>query len=184
MTPITLYTERLIMRPWKDKDIEPFVLLNTDPRVCEFYPRHFTRTESLALISRIREEMQRYGFGLWALEVKASHEFIGYTGLKHLRRNHPLAPNIEISWRLAPAHWGKGYAMEAGKKALWYGLQELALPEVVAFTAAPNIRSQKVMERIGMVREKHRDFLHPDIPVEHMLRPHVTFAKKRNAEKQ
>lgn len=168
MTPLTLQTEHLIMRPWKDKDIEPFITLNADPRVCEFYPTEgYSRTESLAQIARIREAMQRYGYGLWALELKGTGEFIGYTGLKHLRGNHPLAPNIEISWRLAPAYWGNGYATEAAKKALWYGLQELSLPEVVSFTAIPNIRSQKVMERLGMARQKHRDFLHPDIPAGH-----------------
>lgn len=185
MTPVTLMTERLILRPWKDRDVEPFVALNADPRVCEFYPvDHFDRTESLAMIARIREEMMQYGFGLWALEIKDTATFIGYTGLKHLRAYHPLAPNVEIGWRLDPAYWGQGYASEAATEALRYGLQELALPEIISFTALPNKRSQKVMERIGMLRDAKRDFLHPDVPAGHVLKPHVTYAKKRSVVKQ
>jgi RimJ/RimL family protein N-acetyltransferase len=185
MTPVTLKTKRLILRPWKDADTEPFVTLNADARVCEFFPTNsFSRTESLALIARIREEMQRYGYGLWALELQSNGSFIGFTGLKHLRSNHPLAPNVEASWRLAPAHWGMGYASEAAIEAIRYGLHELVLPEVVAFTAVPNRRSALVMERAGMQRAKHRDFMHPDVPAGHALQPHITYVKMRSDEKQ
>lgn len=185
MTPVTLETRRLLLRPWKDADTEPFIALNGDVRVCEFYPtERFERTESLAMVSRIREEMHMYGFGLWALEVKQTGVFIGFTGLKHLRSYHPLAQNVEIGWRLAPEYWRQGYASEAATEALRYGLNELALPEIVAFTSHLNKRSQKVMERIGMTREKSRDFEHPEVPTGHALRAHVVYSKKRNDEKQ
>lgn len=180
MTPVTLSTPRLWLRPWKDADAEPFVALNADPRVCEFYPTEsFSRSESLALIARIKQEMQQYGFGLWALELRDSGEFLGYTGLKHLRNNHPLYPNVEVGWRLAPEHWGKGYATEAGKEALRYALEEQALPRVVSFTSRPNTRSQRVMQHIGMTREPSLDFMHPDVPAGHVLQPHVTYVKTR-----
>lgn len=183
MTPVTLTTERLIMRPWQPSDIEPFVEMNGGAEVCEFYPTDgFSRAESMALITRIGDDMRQYGFGLWALELKNGGDFIGYTGMKYLRMNHPLAPNVEVGWRLAPEHWGKGYASEAATQALHYGLQELALPEVIAFTSRPNLRSQRVMERIGMVRDPERDFLHPDVPAGHVLQPHVTYVRKRENE--
>lgn len=182
MTPVTLITGRLLLRPWKDADIEAFVALNADPRVCEFYPvEGFSRTESLAFIARTREEMTRYGFGLWAVELRETGRFIGYAGLKHLRMTHPLAPNIEIGWRLAHDAWGQGYATEAAKEALRYGFEELALPEVVAFTVPANRRSLAVMKRIGMVADPARDFLHPELPEGHPLRSHVTYAVKRSA---
>lgn len=180
MTPVTLETARLILRPWRGRDTEPFVQMNADPKVCEFYPTEgFSRAESMALIARITYDMRQHGFGLWALELKNGGEFIGYTGLKHLRMNHPLAPNVEIGWRLAPAYWGRGYASEAATEALRYGLEELALPEVIAFTAIPNKRSMQVMERIGMERDPARDFTHPDVPAGHVLQPHVTYARQR-----
>lgn len=180
MTPITLRTSRLLLRPWKDADIEPFVAMNGDARVCEFYPTDgFTRTESLAFIARTREEMTHYGFGLWAVEEKSSGQFIGYVGLKHLRMTHPLAPNVEIGWRLAPDFWGNGYASEAAREALRYGFEELALPEIVAFTAIPNRRSQAVMKRIGMVADAARNFEHPEIATGNALRPHVAYALSR-----
>lgn len=183
MTPVILTTERLILRPWKGADSEAFVALNADPRVCEFYPvKGYSRTESLAFIARIREEMACYGFGLWAVEVKETGRFIGYTGLKHLRMTHPLAPNVEVGWRLTHEAWGKGYASEAAKEALRYGFEVLALPEIVAFTVPANRRSLAVMKRIGMIPDPARDFLHPDLPVGHPLRPQVTYVAKRPPE--
>lgn len=184
MTPVTLETERLYLRPWKDADVEPFEALNADPRVCEFYPTEgFTRAESLAMIARIRDEMAQYGFGLWAVEVKESGAFIGYTGLKHLRAHHPLAPAVEVGWRLAHSAWGQGYASEAAREALRYGFDELVLPEIVSFTTPVNRRSLAVMQRIGMERAPERDFLHPDVPADHPLHPHVTYvAKNKNQE--
>lgn len=180
MTPITLTTERLILRPWKDADIEPFVALNGDPRVCEFYPHEgFSRTESLAFVSRVREELRQYGFGFWAVERKGQGDFIGTVGLKHLRASHPLAPNIEIGWRLAYDDWGQGYASEAARAALRYGFEKQALPEIIAFTAAVNRRSLAVMKRIGMQPDPKRDFQHPAIAQGHILKPHVTYAAKR-----
>lgn len=185
MTPVTLSTTRLTLRPWKDADIEPFVALNADPRVCEYYPvQGYERTQSLAFIARIREEMTRYGFGLWAVEVKATGRFIGYVGLKHLRLTHPLSPNIEVGWRLAYEAWGQGYASEAAKEALRYGFETLALPEIVAFTVPANKRSLAVMKRIGMVADPTRDFLNPDLPAGHPLQFHVTYVAKPPARER
>lgn len=176
MTPVTLTTERLLLRPWRDADSEPFIALNADPEVCAFYPTDgYSRAESLAQIARIRDEMSQYGFGLWAVEEKISGAFIGYTGLKHLRSNHPLAPAVEVGWRLARRAWGQGYASEGAQASLEYGFAGLALPEIVAFTTPMNRRSIAVMERIGMTRAPQRDFLHPDLPRDHPLRPHVTY---------
>lgn len=180
MTPATLSTPRLWLRPWKEADTEPFVALNADPRVCEFYPvEAFSRSESLGFIARVKQEMARYGFGLWALELRDTGQFIGYTGLKHLRSGHPLYPDVEAGWRLAPQFWGQGYATEAGREALRYGLGELALPRIVAFTAVPNRRSQRVMQRIGMRRAPEMDFQHPALAPGHPLRAHVTYVAER-----
>jgi ribosomal-protein-alanine N-acetyltransferase len=84
-------------------------------------------------------------------------------------------PCVEVGWRLARAHWGKGYATEGARAALDYGFATRGLAEIVSFTAETNLRSRRVMERIGMRRNPAEDFDHPNLPAGHALRRHVLF---------
>ena len=141
----------------------------------EFFPSRLSRTESDELAARIKESFKRRGFGVWAVEVVGGAEFIGFVGLNVPEFQARFMPCVEIAWRLAFKHWGHGYATEAARAAMQFGFRELSLPEIVSFTAVVNLRSRRVMERLGMIRSVKEDFDHPELPVGHQLRRHVLY---------
>lgn len=167
-------TERLLLRPWREEDREPFAALNADPAVAEFLPSTLSREESDALIDQLRIQVVRHGFGVWAVEERETRAFLGFVGLAVPTFHAPFLPGVEIAWRLARHAWGKGYATEAAKAALAYGLQELGLPRILSWTVPGNKRSWSVMERIGMVRIG--SFAHPRLPEGHPLQQHVLYS--------
>ncbi|HEU4339134.1 MAG TPA: GNAT family N-acetyltransferase [Planctomycetota bacterium] len=168
-------TERLILREWRDSDYEPFAALNADRRVMEFFPAPLERSASDALAIRIRDGFARHPFGLWAVEVPGVAPFIGFTGLSIPNFTAFFTPAVEIGWRLAFNHWGQGYATEGAKAAIEYGFREAGLQEIVSFTAPSNVRSIRVMEKVGMKRNPAEDFDHPALPMGHRLRRHVLY---------
>jgi RimJ/RimL family protein N-acetyltransferase len=169
-------TERLILRNWKPSDIEPWAALNADPAVMEHFPSTHTRAESEAMAHMNQSVIDQNGWGLWAVERREDGAFLGFTGLMTLRDTNPLAPGVEIGWRYARHAWGAGYASEAARAALGHGFAVLKLPRIVAFTASENLRSQAVMDRVGMTRRPDLDFDHPALPKGHRLERHVTWA--------
>ena len=170
-----LTTARLRLRDWRDSDLPAFARLNADPQVMVFMPKILSREESDASIGRIREHFDRHGFGLWAVEVINGAEFIGFTGLSIPRFTASFTPCVEVGWRLATEHWGRGYATEAAGACLGFGFSQLGLPEIVSFTTVANLRSRRVMERLGMTRDPADDFEHPSLPAGHPLRPHLLY---------
>ena len=168
-----LRTDRLIMRPWRDADREPFAAMNADPAVMEYFPAPLTREESDAFVDRIVANMERDGYGLWALEV--DNRFIGYTGLAPWTSPVRGDEFVEVGWRLARHAWGHGYATEAARAALAEGFDRFGLPVIVSVTARANERSQRVMRRLGMVRDPADDFDHPRVPRDSPLVPHVRY---------
>jgi ribosomal-protein-alanine N-acetyltransferase len=162
-----LRTERLLLRAWRDDDITPFAAMCADPIVMEHFPKLLDRAETEAAVGRIRMHWQREGFGLWAVEVDGG--FIGFTGLA---RPAFMPDSVEVGWRLAAAHWGKGYATEAARAAIAYGFDTLGLREIVSMTIPANLRSQAVMHKLGMTRDPDADFDHPNVPVGHPVRRH------------
>ena len=168
-------TERLVLRRWRADDLAPFREMNADPAVMEFYPKPLTAEESDEFAGRIRARFDERGFGLWAVELKSGEPFIGYVGLWTLRYEAPFTPCTEVGWRLAARHWGHGYATEAASASLSYGFGEAGLSEIVSTTAVVNVRSQRVMRRLGMRHDPADDFDHPLLPEGHRLRPHVLY---------
>ncbi len=156
-------------------DRAPFAELNAHPLVVESLGVSPSRAESDALVDRFSEEMAREGWGLWAVEVTGGRPFVGMVGLHRVNASLPCAPAVEVGWRFHPDHWGHGYATEAAAASLHFGFDEAHLEEIVAFTTTLNIRSQAVMERIGMVRDRRGDFDHPSLPVGSPLRRHVLY---------
>jgi RimJ/RimL family protein N-acetyltransferase len=158
-------------------DRAPFFALNTHPLVVESLGSSPTRAESDALVDGFGEEMEREGWGPWAVEVAAigGAPFVGMVGLHRVNSGLPPAPAVELAWRLHPDYWGHGYATEAAAAALQFGFEEAGLTEIVAFTTTRNTRSQAVMERIGMVRSPRGDFDHPRMPEDSPLRRHVLY---------
>jgi RimJ/RimL family protein N-acetyltransferase len=173
--PVTLRTRRLILRPWGDDDLEPFAALNADPRVRQFYPSLLSRAESDDLVARIRARHAARGFGPWAVEQIGGAPFIGCIGLSEPSFSAPFTPCVEVGWSLAHAAWGQGYATEAARAALTFGFETLGLREVVAMTTPINLRSRRVMERLGMQRDPGDDFDHPSVPPGTPLSRHVLY---------
>jgi RimJ/RimL family protein N-acetyltransferase len=171
----SLLTTRLLLRQWQDADREPFATMNADPAVMEHYPSTLTRAESEVMVERIQTGFRQHGYGLWALEVVDSGEFIGYTGLAPASFEGRFTPAVEIGWRLARPAWGHGYATEAARAALAFGFERAGLREIVSFTTPGNLRSQAVMRRIGMTHDPADDFDHPRLPDGHRLRRHTLY---------
>ena len=169
---IEFETERLRLRQWIASDREPFAGLCGDPQVMEFYPNVLDRAASDAMVDRLEALISDRGWGLWAVELRAKQQFIGYVGLHVPKYDLPCSPCVEIGWRLAFPYWGKGYATEAARSVLTVGFDRLDLPEIVSFTATINRRSRAVMERLGMDLAADT-FEHPLIPAGHILREHV-----------
>ncbi|GAA3097757.1 GNAT family N-acetyltransferase [Streptosporangium carneum] len=174
-------TERLIMRRWRSEDREPFAAMNADPEVMEQFPATLSREQSDAMVDRIESAFEEHGYGLWALQVRATGEFVGFTGLAWQTFEARFTPALEIGWRLARAAWGHGYAGEAAAAAFEHGFGVGGLEEIVSLTAVSNLRSRAVMERLGMVRDPADDFDHPLLPEGHRLRPHVLYRLGRDA---
>jgi RimJ/RimL family protein N-acetyltransferase len=158
-----LRTDRLMLRGWHESDLEPWAAMNADPEVREHFPELLTREQSAASIARFQAELDQRGYGWWAVEVRATGEFIGFTGLDPVDEEMPFT-GVEIGWRLARPAWGHGYATEAALASLAFGFDTLTLPEILAMTPTTNLRSQAVMRRIGMTRDPADDFDDPTVP--------------------
>jgi ribosomal-protein-alanine N-acetyltransferase len=176
-----LVTERLVLREWRDEDLEPFARLNADPRVMEHFPSLLTREQSDALVDRMTLHWQEEGVGLWAVERSADAAFLGFTGLARPSFEAAFTPAVEVGWRLAVEAWGHGYATEAARAALAFGFAERGLGEILSWTVPANVRSRAVMERIGMTHDPADDFDHPNLAVDSPLRRHVLYRLSREA---
>jgi RimJ/RimL family protein N-acetyltransferase len=174
-----LRTDRLLLRQWRDEDLEPFAELNADPETMRYFPAPPTRAESDALAGRSRRQIDDEGWGLWAVEVDGGAPFVGFVGLSRPSFEEHFTPAVEVGWRLAREHWGHGYATEAGRAALAFGFEKLGLEEIVSFTSVLNEPSWRVMERLGMSHDPADDFEHPRVPAGHPLRPHVLYRLTR-----
>lgn len=170
-----LRTERLILRPWRDEDLDPFAALNGDPVVRAHFPSVLSRAESDASARRIRACLDRDGYGLWAVEVAGGPAFVGFVGLGAPGFQAHFTPCLEIGWRLARAAWGQGYATEGARAALAFAFDRLRLPQVVSMTTLGNLRSRRVMEKLGMSHDPADDFDHPLLPPDSPLRRHVLY---------
>lgn len=171
-------TERLQLRQWQDTDRAPFAALNADPAVMRYFPALQDGPASQRSIDAWQQTIAERGWGNWAVALRHSGEFIGFVGLTVPRRVFDFSPCVEVGWRLAAAHWGRGYASEAARAALALGFGPLALDEIVSFTSVLNTPSQAVMRRIGL-RDSGHGFDHPGVPEGHALRRHVLYRLSR-----
>jgi RimJ/RimL family protein N-acetyltransferase len=171
----------LVLRRFDDRDFGPFATLNADPRVREFFPSVLDRAESDESARWYVDHWARHGFGRWAIEVPGVTSFAGIVGLCHTPFTAPFTPAVEIGWRLCHEHWGRGYAVEGARAACEFGFDVVGLPEIVAFTVPHNVRSRRVMERVGMTHSATEDFEHPLVPPGHALRRHVLYRLSRSA---
>lgn len=168
-------TDRIILRSWKNSDLDLFAKLNADPEVMSYFPSPLSKEESDKLALLISQEIENHAMGLWALEIPGVSEFAGFVGIRHIPYKTPFTPAVEIGWRLAQEFWGQGYATEGAIEALKYGFDKMSLPEIVAFTYEGNMPSRRVMEKIKMTYDPEDDFDHPNLPKGHPLRKHVLY---------
>ncbi len=174
-----LTTQRLILRHWRDDDLDPLAAMTSDPVVMRYFGITRDRAQSDAWAARARAHFDRHDFGIWAVEAPRIAPFIGFVGLSTIPADMPMPPGVEIAWTLATPFWRQGYATEAARAALDDGFSRLHLREIVAFTAVINIPSRAVMQGLGMRHDPAADFDHPRVPAGSELRPHVLYRKRR-----
>jgi RimJ/RimL family protein N-acetyltransferase len=140
----------------------------------EYFPSQLSRDESDALAKKIQSRIDENGWGLWAVEILSTGEFVGFVGLNQPQMDLPFSPCTEVGWRLAQQYWGRGFATEAGQCAIDFAFNNLRLNEVVSFTVVRNRRSRAVMERLGLTNT-NEDFLHPSVSGSSGLQEHVLY---------
>lgn len=173
----TITTERLSLRDWQESDLAPWAAMNADPRVREHLGPLLTVDQATAAVENFKDSWERNGYGFWAIEVKATGEFIGFTGLDNVDPGLPFT-GVEVGWRLTRGSWGRGYATEAALAALDFGFDHLELSEILAVATLTNLRSQAVMRRVGMTTDPAENFDDPD-QLDGPLRRNVLYRKRR-----
>jgi RimJ/RimL family protein N-acetyltransferase len=171
--------EQVFLRQWRDADLAPYAAMNRDPRVMRFFPAPLSHEQSEAPLRRQRALIEQRGWGLWAVDVDG--EFAGFTGLAVPAFAARFLPCVEVGWRLRHDYWGRGIAFRAARAAVAHAFDVLRLPEVVSFTAAINLRSRRLMERLQFAHDRTGDFLHPAIAAGHELCPHVLYRLRNGA---
>ncbi len=173
MEIIYIETERLILRSWKAADRAPFAKMNCNDDVMKYFPVKLSVEESNAFVDRINTEFEETGFGLYAVEIKATGEFIGYVGFHRFTFDVPFSPNWEIGWRISDKFWHNGYATEAAMACINFAREKSLSDKLYSFTAVPNIPSENVMKRIGMTYQG--TFMHPALADGHWLKEHKLY---------
>ena len=172
-------SEQLVLRQWRESDLEPYAAMNADPEVMRYFPARLTKEESAASLERLRRSIYERGWGLWAVDVDGV--FAGFTGLNVPSFSAHFTPCTEIGWRFRREFWSRGLAYRAACEALVFGFESLKLGEIVSFTTTTNVRSRRLMERLGFQRDKGGDFEHPSIPEGHKRRHHVLYRIQSDA---
>ena len=176
---IIIETKRLILRTWRKEDAKAYYQINQDPKVIEFLRGPLTMEQVNDFIPAVNRHHEELGYTLWAAELKNTGELIGFIGLNYTdffaKFDSPFSPAVEIGWRLGSQFWGSGYATEGAKASLEYGFKQCGLKEIVSFTVPANIRSIRVMEKIGLKRDLKGDFAHPKLSLDHKLSQHILY---------
>jgi len=179
MNAYIISTPRLGLRHWLDADLAPFIDMNSDREVMEFFPEQLTAAQTMAMVERIKGHFEKYHFGLFAVEEKSTNNFIGFTGLAVPTFESFFTPCVEIGWRFKKSAWGQGFATEAANACLQYGFKELQMKTIYSFTSVLNKPSERVMQKIGM--HCVADFNHPKIDEAHPLCRHVLYQVNNDA---
>ena len=159
-------TERLILRDWREEDIEPFFRHTNTPAVMRWLGGVLTEA---AIEKTIRERLMRWqverGFTFWAVERKSDGALLGFCGIKIADTpGEPVEGLHEVGWRLREDAWGQGYAKEAAIASLDFAFETLGAERVIAITFPGNVASWGLMERLGMTRRAELDFDDPRFP--------------------
>jgi RimJ/RimL family protein N-acetyltransferase len=173
--PQQIRTERLVLRRWREEDLEPFRAMNADPEVTRFFPGTLAAEQSDRTAHRLRDYADTPGLGAWAVEIPGKAPFIGFAGCWPTRPELPFAPAIEIGWRIAKPYWGRGFAPEAARASLADAFERAGVDQVLAYATHANEPSLQVMRKIGMTYSPGEDFGHPMFEEGHPLQRHVVY---------
>ena len=177
--PLLIETERLILRAWRDNDVEPYNAMYNDPIVGEYFPNSQTLEDSADFIAFCRAHDSTHGYCFQPMVEKDTGAFVGDIGLAVIEFDGPIKGQTEIGWMMNREFWGRGYATEMAQALIQRGFSDFGLPEILAFTVLANHKSRAVMERLGMERDEAGDFDHPNVLEGHPLRPHILYRKRR-----
>jgi RimJ/RimL family protein N-acetyltransferase len=172
-------TDRLTLRLWRDADLEPYADIMVDPEVGKWLGGPFSRDQAYERVVRFTQSLEETGLGRLAIERRSDGRMIGHCGLAPTPEGPAVPQGLEIGWALAPDAWGSGFAVEAARAVIADGFSRFDAPEILAFTGTTNLRSQAVMQRLGMIRMPERDFDHPLLAADHPLRRHIVYAARR-----
>ena len=146
---VILETERLLLREYVEDDAQAFFKLNSDPEVLRFVPDKQLLTVEQArqiLLDHPIADYRKYGFGRGACILKSTGEQIGFAGLKYLEE----LGEVDVAFRLTPAHWGQGLATEAALASVRFGFADLGLKRIIGLVMPENIASVRVLEKTGL----------------------------------
>ncbi|UEX89808.1 GNAT family N-acetyltransferase [Staphylococcus ratti] len=175
---MTVYieTERLILRDWEDSDLLPLQKMNANRQVRRYFTSLLSYQRSKLDFESMRQTLKEQGIGLFAVELKAVHSWIGFIGLNYISKDshYPFKerPFYEIGWRLIPEVWDNGIAQEGAEAVLNY-VKDQTLGPIYAIAAKANKPSIRVMEKIGMTFVD--TFEHPELSEYHELKEHVRY---------
>ncbi|WP_328467887.1 GNAT family N-acetyltransferase [Streptomyces sp. NBC_00448] len=176
-------TERLLLRGWRDEDLVPLADIYADPEVMRFIGAGATRTyeQTAASFAMLRQEWRDRGYGMFAVEVRATGELAGWVGMTVPAFLPEILPAVEIGWRLGRAHWGRGYATEAAREALAYGFDEAGLDRIVSVCNVEHHASRRVMTKLGMALDRRTTVPAHGTPVDVTAITRAQFAAARVA---
>lgn len=172
-------TQRLILREWREDDADALYLTGRDPDVMEFYGPLEDHDGVHRLIAGQIVNHRLFGHCFWPIERRSDGALLGFCGLNPSPKDTPLEGTIEIGWRLAHGAWGQGYAREAAEASINWAWQNLSDDAIWSFTVPANIRSWRLMERLGMSRRADVDFDHPGLAIGNPLRAQIVYAIDR-----
>ena len=157
-----IQTPRLLLRRWRDDDLAAMAEISADPQVMCWSGDGSVRDleQTADAVERWEEEWDDEGFGLFAVELLASGELAGFTGLTVPGFLPEVLPAVAVRWRLGRPFWGQGYASEAAHASLEFALQDRGLDRVIALTRPGDDGSQNVLGKLGMTAE--RTVVHPE----------------------
>lgn len=170
---------RIRLRQWREADLVPFAQMNGDPRVMRYFAECLSASESNALVQRFAQDIDKSGWGFWAVERLDNSEFIGFIGINYTEQGLPFSPCVDIGWRLSTLNWGQGFATEGAELALRYAFTHAKLTEVVSMTPVSNVGSERVMQKLGMNAQADT-FLHPKLEADSPLAEHVLYRISRD----
>ncbi|WP_037917446.1 GNAT family N-acetyltransferase [Actinacidiphila yeochonensis] len=180
----TIETPRLVLRRWREEDVEPYAAVNADPEVMRWIGDGSVRdtAETRAHIERIERLWETEGFGLFAVELRDTGEFAGFTGLSVPHFLPAVMPAVEVGWRLGRRFWGRGLATEAARASVRFAFREAGLPELLSLVRAGNAPSANVTRKLGMRLSRELVSADPDRTVRVYALSAVEYATRSGDE--